>query len=94
MTIHISIAISITSQKRFCRRKFISADCNTSCFGDFESTLFTLTDSISNCYHLLESGHYAEKDDDDDDSWDKKGLLCGTIYQECKLKSTLQKQSE
>lgn len=92
MTIHISIAISITSQKRFCRRKSISADCNTSCFGDFESTLFTLTDSINNCYHLLESGHYAEKDDDD--SWDKKGLLCGTIYQERKLKSTLQKQTK
>jgi len=88
-TIHISIAISITSLKRFCRRKSVSGGCNTSCFGDFEITVFALTDSVHNCYYLPESGHYAEIDYDD--SWDKKGLLCGTIYQECKLKSTLHK---
>lgn len=38
-------------------------------------TLSVLTDSVNNCYHLPEGGHSAEKDGDDD-SWDKKGLLC------------------
>lgn len=67
MTIHFSIA---NSPKLFCKKKSISVGCNTSCFGNFEMTLFALTDSINNCYHLSESGHNAEKDDDGD-SWDK-----------------------
>lgn len=66
MTIHFSIA---NSPKPF-YKKSISAGCNTSCFGNFEMTLFALIDSINNCYHLSESGHNAEKDDDGD-SWDK-----------------------
>lgn len=51
------------------QKEGLSAGCNTSYFGNFEITLFSLTDSIKNCYHLPESGHNAEKDDGD--SWDK-----------------------
>lgn len=65
MAIYFSITISIASLERFCRRKSISAACHSSGFGDFEIILFALADSSNNCYHLPESGHYAEKYDDD-----------------------------
>lgn len=67
MTIHFSTANPL---KAFYKAKSISAGCNTNCFGKFEMTLFALTDSINNCYHLAEREHNAEKDDDGD-SWDK-----------------------
>lgn len=86
MTIHIGITISITSLKRFCRRKYILLAATPAVLVTLR---FALTESVNNCYHVPENGHYAEKVNDD--SWDKKGLLCGTMYQECKLKSTLHK---
>lgn len=63
MTIHFSTA---SSPKAFCKKKSTSAGCNSSCFGNFEMTLFALTDSINNCYYLPESEYNAEKDDDGD----------------------------